>query len=137
MHVNAYQDWSRYYSNILIVFLGKQLLKIVGGLMLIIVRADPHTSSENFIDGEVVYYPNSNNLTRTLILLHNNANLLKELIRANYLIPLTKPLIIYPTSMLHKCFKYTCVLLTFSFVCGNMGSETGNNTGHNISGHAS
>lgn len=90
----------RYYSSVFIVLLGKQFFKIVGDLMSIIIGKDFHTNSENLMGGEVVYCPNSNNLTRTLVLLHNSGNPLEEFIGANYLIYLVKPLIICPTLML-------------------------------------
>lgn len=100
MHANTYQDLSRYYNSVLVVFFGKQFLKIVGGLMPIIVEGDFYTSNENLMSGEVIYCPNSNNFAKTLILPHNNANLLEEFIGANYLIYLVKSLIICPTLIL-------------------------------------
>lgn len=64
------------------------------------MRKDPHMSSKNSISGNVVYYPNNNNLTKTLVLPYSNTHSLKKFVKANYLSYLVKPLIIYPTSML-------------------------------------
>lgn len=135
MHANVYQDWSYYYSNIFVVFLGKQLLKIVGNQMPIIVDKDPYTSSENFISGEDFYRPNSNDLARTLILPNKSANLLEKFVEVNNLIYLVKPLIICSTPMFLQFFKCTHAVIALSFVCDNKGSKTGNNTGHSISRH--
>lgn len=137
MHINVYQDWSRYYSNVLVVFLGKQLFKIVGSQMSIIVREDLYKNSKNFMGGEVVYRLNSNDLARTLILVHKSANPLEKFVKANYFINLVKPLIICSSPMFLQCFKCTHTFIALSFVCNNIGSKTGNNTGHGISGHVS
>lgn len=137
MHTNAYQDWRHDYSNILVVFLGKQCLKIVDGLMPIIIKKDPHTNSRNFVGGEVVYFRNSNDFMKFSILLHNSANPSEEFVGANYLIYLIKLFIISLILILLKCFKYTHVVLTLLLVCNNMRSKTGNNTGHDLSSYAS
>lgn len=120
MYENAYQDKSRYYSSILVVFFGKLFFKIVNSLMPIIGRRDLHTSSENLIDGEVIYRPNNNNLARTLILPQNSTKLLEEFVGANYLIYLVKLLIICPTLIFFQYFKYIWAVLALSFICGNI-----------------
>lgn len=117
--MNAYKDWSCYYSTVFIVFFGKQLLKIVGDLKSIIVKRDFHMSSENPIGNKIVYRPNNNDFAKILILLHNSANLSKEFAEAKYLIYLVKLLIICLTLMLLQFSKHTCAILALSFVCGS------------------
>lgn len=88
------------------------------------------------MSGVIIYYPNSIDLAKSLILPHNGISITKESVWPNNLIYLVKMLIIYLISIFINYFKCTHIMFTVTFICSNVGSELSKEIGYDISGYA-
>lgn len=78
MHADCCQDWNYYDRGNLRAFFLYQSLKIVSGIILVTIGGYPNTDIKNAMPSKVIYCPNSNNPTKTFVLLLNSANTLKK-----------------------------------------------------------